>query len=177
MELKGIIDKAKEAKEKAAEAGKEAKEKVAEAGKEAKEKVVEAGSKKAQEIIDSSLAELEALRPLMAKSGLVMGNLKLSVTIPPSLEVSIHQTVGRADALKALEEAEGNEELSTLQSLVVSTLRNAYALSSVCEKYGYTFGQMDLELSIPPTVHVHLVPYAIPNETLELPPAESPINQ
>ncbi len=150
MEFKGLIDKAKEVKDKAAEAG----------------------SKKAQEVIDSSLAELEGLRPLLAKCGLFIGNIKLSVTIPPSIEVSILQKIARADAMKALEEIKSDETLSTVQSLIVNSLRNAYSLCGVCEKYGYTMGQLDLELGIQPTVHAHLIQKEETDENPQLPPAD-----
>ncbi|MBL8151853.1 MAG: hypothetical protein JNN15_18170, partial [Blastocatellia bacterium] len=119
--------------------------------KEVTDRAAEAGREKVKEAIDGTLAEIQSLRPVLSKCGFIVGDIGISLSIPPSFDVTIKQT---GEGTTGLEELENDQNLTKLQSLVISSLKSTYALSGTFEKYGYFIGHLNIEVGIPPKVHV-----------------------
>lgn len=116
--------------------------------------VAEYGWDKLKDAIESTFQEIQSLRPVLEKSGFIIGEIDLVLSIPPSFEVAVVQT---GTGVSDLAELEQNKELTKMQRLFVSSLKNTYALNGVFEKYNYTIGRISVCIGIPPKVHVHLV--------------------
>ena len=109
---------------------------------------------KASEIMKSSLAEIKGLEPVLKSCGFIIGDLKLTMSIPPGITIVVEQTDVSQDGLNELVAKEG--ELSKIQSSIVKGLKDAYSMEDAVNKYGMTIGQVEMELTFPPKVHVHL---------------------
>lgn len=131
MDVRSVLDKAKDMRQQAHEAGRDA----------------------AQEAVDSLLKELQGLKPLLARYGFSMGNISIGLGLPPSCVVAIkHDREGTENVL----DANAEENLSTVQSLVVKGLKNAYTFAGMFQKYGYVIGQISIEVGLIPKVTVVL---------------------
>ena len=131
MDMKNVLQKAKDLKEQAQEAGK--------------------GT--AQAAIDAALGELQGLKPILSQCGFSLGDITISLTLPPNCVVAI---LHDHEAATTLEELAAREDLTKAQSLVVGALKNAYAFSGTFQKYGYAIGKLSLEVGLIPKVTVHL---------------------
>jgi hypothetical protein len=131
MDMKNIVNKAKDVRDQAKEAGKE----------------------KIQEAIEGALNDLQGLRPILGQCGYSLGDIRVSITLPPNIVVAIMHD---HEAAASLEEIAARPDLTNLQSLVVKALKNAYGLSGMFKKYGYVIGQLSLELGLIPKVGVVL---------------------
>src|SRR5262249_42739098 len=125
--------------------------------------IAEYGFDKLKDTIAATFEELQSLKPVLAKSGFTMGEIDLVLSIPPGFEVSIVQSGAGAAGLA---EIESTMELTKMQSMVVSSLKNAYALDGVFKKYSYTIRGISIMVSIPPKVHVHLHPVSAEEQHL-----------
>jgi hypothetical protein len=113
----------------------------------------DAGRDAAQEAVDSALQELQGLKPLLARAGFSLGNITISLGLPPGIVVAINHDREVASGLETLA-AETN--LTNIQSLIVKSLKNAYSLTGMFQKYGYVIGQLSVEVGLIPKVTIVL---------------------
>ena len=132
MALGGFLDKAKAA--------------TADAASGAKEKAVEATR--------NTLAEIKGLEPVLRSSGFIVGDVKVTLSIPPGVSVVIEQISSSQEGLDEL--VAKVDELSKIQGVIIKGLKEAYAMEDSVNEYGMTIGQVEMELTFPPKVHVHL---------------------
>lgn len=132
MALGGLLDKAKAV---SVDAASGVKEKVADATK-------------------STLTEVKSLEPVLRASGFIIGDLKVTMSIPPGVTLVVEQTESGKEGLNELTDQQG--EFSKLQAAIVKGLQDAYAMEGMVNKMGMTIGQVEMELTFPPKVHVHL---------------------
>lgn len=110
---------------------------------------------KAQDVVQNTIGEIKSLGDVLASSGFLIGDIVLRVGVLPKFEVTIEQQEqGVADLDKLLANA---DSLTKTQGSVVKALQQIYGFKDVVEPQGYTLGQVDIELGIPPAVSVHLI--------------------
>lgn len=171
MNLNSLLNKAKETTDKAIDKANEVKDKTIDRAldkaNEVKDKAIgvkdkaaewtgmasDYGMDKMKDAIDATLGQLLALRPVLARSGFLIGEIEVVLSIPPGLEVVITHNGKVHDSLSELE---ADPSLTQFQSLVIRSLRNAYALDGVFRKYNYTIGKLIIAAGIPPKVKVVL---------------------
>lgn len=115
-----------------------------------------AGAKgKAHEVVKNTIGEIKALGDVLANSGFLIGDIVLVVGVLPKFQITVEQEEhGSADLEKLVA---NSDSLTKTQSNVVKALQQIYGFKEVVEPQGYTLGQVDIELGIPPTVGVHLI--------------------
>ena len=107
---------------------------------------------KSSSLIASSLEEINGLRPILEKSGFIVGDIFFTVAIPPSVGLIVEHEVGGSAKIDSLDTA----ELSAVQSTIVGSLKKIYALNDVVEEHEHTIGQVEITLGLPPQVKAHL---------------------
>ncbi len=78
----------------------------------------------------------------------------VTMSVPPGFTVVVEQKTTSKECLAAL--VIRKDEFSKLQTAIVRGLKEAYSLEGTVNKYGMTIGQVEMELTFPPKVHVHL---------------------
>jgi hypothetical protein len=131
MVLKSILDKAKDLKEQANEAGKDS----------------------AENALNGILTELQGLRPILAKCGFSMSSINVAVSIPPDVTLTLKHD---REAVMSLEEYEDSSELTTFQSMIVKSLKQAYNFSGLFEKFGYNISTISIAIALIPKISVTL---------------------
>ena len=144
-QAKGVANKAKEVSFEAAQALKEAGGKLAETSME-----------KAQETLPKLLEELNGLIPILRECGYSVGDLAVSITIPPKLKAVVSQDGKGSKSLQTML-TEKEAILTPLQFGAVKGLIKAYEFDQTVQKHGYHLGDIELVLSIPPEVTMNLV--------------------
>ena len=114
------------------------------------------GKIKLQQALDATLKEIENLRPILKQAGFVIGDINVSITVPPHVMVTIKKFEECAEQLNSIL-ADPLSELNDTQRTVLSLLAKANTVSEVTSKYGYIFSEFDLTMSIPPQLTVHLI--------------------
>jgi len=161
MSFNRLFDQAKEAASKAKGVSLEA----AQALKESGGKLAESGKEKAQETLAFLLAELNGLVPILRECGYSVGNLSVTISLPPKLKAVVSQDGKESKSLETmLVEREGS--LSKIQTAALKGLIKAYEFDQTVGKYGYRLGDIELVLSIPPEVTMNLM--AAPGQTVEI---------
>ena len=113
----------------------------------------DAAGKQLQENLSASLKELNDLRSLLNECGFIIGDIKLTASIPPSIGIVVEQEKMGQSQLKQVME---DKELTRLQSTVLESIRKIYELDNVVQKHELTIGQIEIEMGIPPKVIAHL---------------------
>ena len=49
-----------------------------------------------------------------------------------------------------------NENLSKLQSAIISSIQKVYKMNEMVENHDHTIGQIEIEIGLPPGIKVHL---------------------
>ncbi len=111
---------------------------------------------KVVETTKNALVEIQELEPVLRGCGLVVGDLMVTMSIPPGVTVVIEQKAASKECLAELVTKDG--EFSKLQAAIVRGLKEAYSLEGTVNQYGMTIGEVEMELTFPPKVHVHLKP-------------------
>ncbi len=105
-------------------------------------------------LLANTLAELKGVQPILAECGFIIGDVVLTMSIPPGVKVVVEQT---SDGESSLESFLNDEnELSKIQLSIIKGIMDAYSLNRMVNPHGYTIGQVEMELTFPPKVHVHL---------------------
>lgn len=146
---------AKDVSQTALEVGKEKTSQVAATAKEVTKNLVEIGMEKLNKSVDSALIQTEELLDILHKSGYIIGDLTMTITVPPEITIQLEDSGnGREELTKLLE----NEKvsLSLYQKAFIQSMLKTYDLVNITEKYGYTFGEFELCVSVPPGVSVNL---------------------
>jgi hypothetical protein len=131
------------------------KEKLKNAGEKAKES---AGALKEgtdgilKKVTASSMAEIEGLRPILNKSGFIIGDIIIEMTLTPSVTLIVE----RHSEGEVLFDESLEKEVTTLQATILSSIRKIYQLNAIVEEHNHTIGQVEVVLGLPPTVRAHL---------------------
>jgi hypothetical protein len=138
-------------------------------------RVTELSREKAGDTMDAIFREIDGLLPILRECGFLMSDLKFSIALPPEFVMIIDRTGSGKMTLEQIL-AERRPTISKLQETILVSLLKANELAAITARYGYTFGQYELELTLPPRVIIHLVsnkthPPALPqpNTNPELP--------
>ncbi len=109
---------------------------------------------KSLEWVATALEEIKTLEPFLRKCGFIVGDIKVSMSVTPSVTVVIEQCVDGQD--KLVELLENLETLTKGQRVLIKGIQSAYALDQYASKYDYTVGQIEIEQGLTPSVHVHM---------------------
>jgi len=150
-----IASTGKEVSQTALEVGKEKSTQAAAVVKEVTQNVLEIGMEKLNKGVDSALNQTEELLEILHKCGFIIGDLSMTITVPPEITIQLEDSgIGQEALLKLLEDEK--ESLSLYQSAFIQSMLKTYELVKITGKYGYTFGEFELCVSIPPGVTVNL---------------------
>ena len=117
-----------------------------------KEKVGELGGK-ATSLLGDGLAEINGLKPVLEKSGFIIGDVFITMSLPPKIGIIVEQ---KADGVKDIDSMSDNENLSKLQSAILSSIQKVYKMNEMVENHDHTIGQIEVEMGLPPGIKVHL---------------------
>ena len=117
-----------------------------------KEKAGELGGK-ATSLLGDGLAEINGLKPVLEKSGFIIGDVFFGLSLPPKIGIIVEQKVG---GVKNLDNLSDNENLSKLQSAIISSIQKVYQMNEMVENHDHTIGQIEVEMGLPPGIKVHL---------------------
>ena len=117
-----------------------------------KEKVGVLGGK-ATSLLGDGLAEINGLKPVLEKSGFIIGDVFISMSFPPKIGIIVEQ---KADGVKDIDSMSDNENLSKLQSAILSSIQKVYQMNEMVENHDHTIGQIEVEMGLPPGIKVHL---------------------
>lgn len=178
MTFNKFIDKAKKAAEEVRDSSTTAKildqaQKAAHSAYDSAEKALDFSREKAAEALDSLFREINGLLPILHACGFVMADLKFAITVPPEFTMLIEHT-GQGFTTLGQILTEKRVPLSKLQEMVLLSLLKANELAVVTQRYGYVFGQYELELTLTPKVIIHLVSTRGRPEAPLAPPALPP---
>ena len=175
MTFNRFIDKAKKAAEEVRDSTTTAKildqaQKAAHTAYDSAEKAMDFSREKASDALDAIFREINGLLPILHACGFIMADLKFAITVPPEFTMLIEHT-GQGSTTLGQILAEKKVPLSKLQEMVLISLLKANELAVVTQRYGYVFGQYELELTLTPKVIIHLVST---RGRVEAPPALPP---
>lgn len=119
-------------------------------------KALDFSREKAGQALDSIFAEINGLLPILHTCGFAMTDLQFAICVPPEFVMIIEHT-GQAKTSLSQMLAERKETLSRLQEMVLLSLIKANELAVITQRYGYVFGQYELEINLSPKVIIHLV--------------------
>lgn len=108
---------------------------------------------KTRELAAKSLQELQHLEPLLKNCGLIIGDVSMTISVPPAVACIVEQTDSGSATLEDLAK---DNELTKTQAAIVSGLQKAFQMDSLVADKGYTIGQVEVVISVPPSVTVHL---------------------
>ena len=131
------------------------KEKLKNAGEKAKESagaLKEGADGILKKVTASSMAEIEGLRPILNKSGFIIGDIIIEMTLTPRVTLIVE----RHSEGEVLFDESLEKEVTTLQATILSSIRKIYQLNAIVEEHNHTIGQVEVELGLPPTVKAHL---------------------
>ena len=117
-----------------------------------KEKAGELGGK-ATSLLGDGLAEINGLKPVLEKSGFIIGDVFFGLSLPPKIGIIVEQKAG---GVKNLDSLSDNENLSKLQSAIISSIQKVYKMNEMVENHDHTIGQIEIEMGLPPGIKVHL---------------------
>lgn len=117
-----------------------------------KEKAGELGGK-ATSLLGDGLAEINGLKPVLEKSGFIIGDVFFGLSLPPKIGIIVEQKAG---GVKNLDNLSDNENLSKLQSAIISSIQKVYKMNEMVENHDHTIGQIEIEMGLPPGIKVHL---------------------
>ena len=117
-----------------------------------KEKAGELGGK-ATSLLGDGLSEINGLKPVLEKSGFIIGDVFFGLSFPPKIGIIVEQ---KADGVKNLDNLSDNENLSKLQSAIISSIQKVYKMNEMVENHDHTIGQIEIEMGLPPGIKVHL---------------------
>jgi hypothetical protein len=117
-----------------------------------KEKAGELGGK-ATSLLGDGLAEINGLKPVLEKSGFIIGDVFFGLSLPPKIGIIVEQKAG---GVKNLDNLSDNENLSKLQLAIISSIQKVYKMNEMVENHDHTIGQIEIEMGLPPGIKVHL---------------------
>jgi hypothetical protein len=127
VDLKSALDKVKDVQQQAKEAGRES----------------------VQDAVDALLGDVQGLKPILARAGFSLGNITISLGLPPGIVVAI---IHDREVASGIEELIADPSLTNIQSMIVKSLKNAYSFTGMFQKYGYVIGQLSIEIGLIPKV-------------------------
>lgn len=131
-------------------------QKVAHTAVESAGKAMDFSREKVGEALDSIFREINGLLPILHACGFIMADLKFAITVPPEFTMVIEHTGQGVTTLSQIM-GEKRVALSKLQEMVLLSLLKANELAVVTQRYGYVFGQYELEITLTPKVIIHLI--------------------
>ena len=78
----------------------------------------------------------------------------MTLSVPPGVTVVVEQIPNSQETLDDL--VAKIDGLTKVQGAIVRGLKEAYSMEGAVNEYGMTIGQVEMELTFPPKVHVHL---------------------
>tara|TARA_B100000029_G_C17373907_1_gene887186 strand:- start:183 stop:614 length:432 start_codon:yes stop_codon:yes gene_type:complete len=115
--------------------------------------VTEKGKEQMNKQVPAMLEKLADLKLVLKESGFIVGDVAMTLSIPPSLSLTVTQVEGAENRINEVIET---HELTKLQKSTLVSVSQLYAFNQTFGKYDYVMGQIDIGLSIPPAVTVHL---------------------
>jgi hypothetical protein len=116
-------------------------------------KIKEASTNAAKSVVETTLSEVNGLKPILANSGFIVGDILLTVSVPPAVSIVIEQVEGGKQPLDCILE---NEDLTKFQRSLLVSIKQLYALNATVEKFNHTIGQIEVEMGLPPVLRAHL---------------------
>lgn len=115
--------------------------------------VSEKGKEQMNKQVPALLEKLTELKSILNESGFIIGDVELTLSIPPSLTLVIAQKEGAENRINEVMES---HELTKLQKSVLTGVSQMYAFNKTFGKFDYVMGDIEIGLGIPPSVTAHL---------------------
>ena len=115
--------------------------------------ITEKGREQINKQVPAMLEKLTELQPILKESGFIIGDVAVTLSIPPSLSLTVTQVEGAENRLKEVIES---RELTKFQKTILAGISQMYAFNQTFGKFDYVMGQIDIALSIPPAITAHL---------------------
>ncbi len=144
----GLLDKVKEKTSNLDVAGQVSK------AKEATASLTDATNSKVRDLCNQTLLEVNSMKPVLEKSGFIVGDMVITMSIPPAVKIVVEQTSKGEQSLEDLD-CDADEFTGT-QKTILRGLKQAYSMNDLVDPHGYVIGQVEMEMTFPPKVHVHL---------------------
>lgn len=119
-------------------------------------RAAELSHEKAGDTMGAIFHEIDGLLPILRECGFFMSDLKFAITFPTEFTMIIDRTGSGKTTLEHIL-AEKRASISRLQEAILISLLKANELAALTGRYGYVFGQYELELNPPPKVIIHLM--------------------
>ena len=115
--------------------------------------ISEKGREQINKQVPAMLEKLTELQPILKESGFIVGDVAMTLSIPPSLSLTVTQVEGVENRIKEVIES---RELTKFQKATLSSIGQMYAFNKTFGKFNYVIGDVDIEMSIPPAITAHL---------------------
>ena len=115
--------------------------------------VSEKGKEQVFKQVPAMLEKLTDLKSVLKEAGFLVGDIAMTLSIPPSLGLTVTQVEGEENRLQEVIES---RELTKIQKSTLVSISQIYACNKTFGKFDYAVGRIDIELSIPPAITAHL---------------------
>ena len=109
---------------------------------------------KVKDSLIDKLEDIRGIKPILRDSGFTISDIAMTMSIPPGIKLSIEQKKKGKNKLEKMQKRK--DELSIIQKSIVETILKAYSIEDQIIPYGYMIGQIEIEMAVPPKVHIHL---------------------
>ena len=99
------------------------------------------------------LQKVDDLQPILKDCGFIIDDMEVEISIPPSISITVVQEEQKLNRIKELLDS---EELTKFQTAILKSINTIYSLNQTVGKYNYAIGEVEIGLSIPPSVVAHL---------------------
>jgi hypothetical protein len=115
--------------------------------------ISEKGKEQMNKQVPAMLEKLSALRPILKESGFIVDEVGITISIPPTLSLTVTQEEGAENKIKEVIES---HELTKFQKVTLNSIAKMYGFNQTFGKFNYVIGDLEIEMSIPPAVTAHL---------------------
>jgi hypothetical protein len=109
-----------------------------------------------KEKLGDTLTELNAIKPILKDNGFKVADVELEISIPPSVNIILDCDGNNVEGLEAAVQEFG--ELTKIQTAVVNTIKKVVGFKDVVSQSGHKIAEIEIGVSIPPSIVVHLPP-------------------
>ena len=104
--------------------------------------VSEKGKEQMNKQVPVMLEKLVELKSILNESGFAVGDVEVTLSIPPSLSLAITRVEGAENRIKEVIES---HELTKFQKVTLTSIGQMYAFNQTFGKFNYVIGNIDID--------------------------------